>query len=330
MRCTMGCPAALGMSDAVAQGVRALPAARYLLAVSGGRDSMVLLHAFADCRYRTDIAAVATFDHGTGAAATRAARLVHREGERRELTVVSEKLVPRSGATESDWRRARWRFIRAWARELKATPVTAHTRDDQLETVVMRALRDPRNTSARGLAAMYAERRGPGVARPLLDVTREAVVAYAARHAVPFVEDPSNANRGHLRNRVRLDLLPALERVHPGFGEAMLRISRDAAAWRTSVEAVVDSLGTETLPGSAVVVDVERLRTMGVAALAAVVPAIAARAGVFLDWRGTERLVGFALTGRAGGRIPLSGGAEARRTARTLVVQGSPATDPLY
>jgi tRNA(Ile)-lysidine synthase len=318
------------MSDAVARAVRALPEARYLLAVSGGRDSMVLLHAFADAPARATIAAVATFDHGTGAAATRAAKLVQREGERLGLTVVTERLAPGGAATEADWRRARWRFIRAWARELDATPVTAHTRDDQLETVVIRALRDPRHTSARGLAAMYADGRGPHVARPLLDVTRAAVAAYAAKCVVPFVDDPSNGNRRYLRNRVRLDLLPALERAHPGFGEAMLRISADAARWRTGVEGAVDELGPEALPGGAVVLDAAQLRAMARPELVILLPAIAARAGVFLDWRGTERLAGFALTGRAGARIPLSGGAEARRTARTLVVQGSPAIDPLY
>ena len=70
----------------IARAIRALPAARYLLAVSGGRDSMVLLDAFA--RYRGDMVAVATFDHGTGPAAENAALLVELEGARRSIPVV--------------------------------------------------------------------------------------------------------------------------------------------------------------------------------------------------------------------------------------------------
>src|SRR5450755_2479128 len=134
----------------IADAIRALPAARYLLAVSGGRDSMVLLDAFA--RFRTDAVAAATFDHGTGAAATKAARLVEVEGSKRSIPVVSGSRANAAGSDETVWRAARWEFLTGWAQELSATVVTAHTRDDQLETVVMRILRDPRNTSARGLA----------------------------------------------------------------------------------------------------------------------------------------------------------------------------------
>jgi len=304
------------LAQTIAAAVRALPPARYLLAVSGGRDSMVLLDAFA--RFRTDAIAAATFDHGTGPAATKAARLVEREGTARSIPVVSGHRANAGDSGESEWRAARWEFLNGWSKELSARVVTAHTRDDQIETVMMRIMRDPRNTSARGLAAMYG--RSP-VARPMLEVGRAEIVAYAASGEVRFIEDPSNTSRAHFRNRVRLDLLPAFERACSGFGAELLALSRRAGVLRESVELLVDSLGLQNLPP--LIVPRAALSALGPAELAILWPAIAARAGVALDWRGTERLVAFTASAEPGRRIPLSGGAEVERTTTTFVVRAS-------
>ena len=283
---------------------------------------MVLLDAFTACR--SDAVAVGTFDHGTGPAAERAARLVETEGRRRSVAVLTGR--SESGQTgEAAWRAARWQFLTGWARELSATVVTAHTLDDQLETIVIRLLRDPRHTSPRGLAAMYAP---SPVARPLLGVRRSDITAYAVANGVPYVDDPSNLDRAYLRNRVRLDLLPVLEGTCPGFGAGLVELARRAAAWRESVERIVDTLGAQLLPP--LVVPLGPLRDLPSEALAVLWPAIAGRAGVVLDWRGTERLVAFTKTGKTGGRIPLSGGAEVERTASTLVLRAPGAEDTLY
>ncbi|MFI5310254.1 MAG: tRNA lysidine(34) synthetase TilS [Gemmatimonadales bacterium] len=324
----MKCDAKAGASwHGVAAAIASLPAARYLLAVSGGRDSMVLLDAFV--RERTDAIGVATFDHGTGAAATRAVRLVHREAARRGMRVVSVRCEG-GAATEEAWRTARWRFLRRAAAEQDATVVTAHTRDDQLETVVLRALRDPRHTGPRGLAAMYA---ASPIVRPLLGVSRDDVASYALARGVRFSDDPTNRSRAYLRNRVRLDLLPALERVQPGFGEWMLELSLRAARWRSAVEAIVDSLVVD-LPAmeaaGAVVIPATALTVLSPPCLAVIWPAIAGRAGIALDWRGTERLVGFTTQSKVGGEVPLSGGARVERTASTFVLRASRGAEPLY
>ena len=300
--------------ERIAGAIRGLPPARYLLAVSGGRDSMVLLDAFA--RFRLDAVAVATFDHGTGPAATKAARLVELEGTRRSIPVVSGRRADTSVSGEAAWRASRWEFLAGWAKELSAIVVTAHTRDDQLETVVMRVLRDPRNSSARGLAAMYS--RSP-VSRPLLDIRREEIGAYAAAYDVRYIDDPSNLDHAHLRNRVRLDLLPAFEQARPGFGDAMLKLARRAGEWRESVERIVDTLGVTLLPP--LVVPVGAIVKLPADAVAVLWPAIAARAGLALDWRGIERLVEFTKSAKPGRKIPLSGGAEVSRTASTFVVR---------
>lgn len=284
---------------------------------------MVMLDAFA--RFRADAVAVATFDHGTGDAATQAALLVELEGSRRSVRVVAGRSEARGPATEAAWRRARWDFLFGVAKELGAAVVTAHSRDDQLETVVIRVLRDPRHTSARGLAAMYA--RSP-VVRPLIDISRADIAAYARANEVRYVEDPSNLDRAYLRNRVRLDLLPAFERAVPGFGAGMMAVSRRAASWRESVERLVDSLGVTA--GTSLVVPADPLTQLTPDGLGVLWPAIAARARLTLDWRGTERLVAFTTAGRPGGRIPLSGGAEVERTRATFVVRAIAGGEALY
>jgi tRNA(Ile)-lysidine synthase len=212
-----------------------------VLAVSGGCDSMVLMYAVAAAMNgggSTDgrgAARVLTFDHGTGAAATAAARLVDREGTRLGFDVrVGSASMP--GANEAEWRAARWRFFRdaAWPGSRIAT---AHTCDDHLETVVMRAMR---GSGARGLAGLGAVSRD--VVRPLLGLSRGTVRAYGNSRDVPFVEDPSNTSRAYLRNRVRLDLLPAIARVRPRFAAEMRAVSERAGAWRVEVEALAQKV----------------------------------------------------------------------------------------
>ncbi|MBI1808975.1 MAG: hypothetical protein HYR75_03695, partial [Gemmatimonadetes bacterium] len=186
---------------------------------------------------------------------------------------------------------------------------------------------------AHGLAAMYAP---SAVARPLVDVPRARVAAYAASRGLPVADDPSNAGRAHLRNRVRLDLLPALERAHPGFGEEMLAVSRRAAAWRAGVEALVDRIvadGADPASGAdgrRAVVAAAALEGLPGEGLAILWPAIAGRAGVALDWRGTERLAAFTNDARSGQQVPLSGGVRVRRTATSFVLEAAPQADPLY
>ena len=289
------------VADEVARVVGGSP--RVVLAVSGGCDSMVLLHAAARVA-RPSIVAVATFDHGSGVAARRAVERVARAARALGLPVRRGKARARV-TDEAAWREARWEFLRAVARELDAAIATAHTRDDQVETVIIRVLR---GSGARGLACLYAR---ASVLRPLLGCTREAVLAYAAAHGVQWTEDPTNLSRAHLRNRVRLDLRPALERVRPGFSNEMLALARRSATLRAEVEGVVATQLAVRREGDALTVARAALLHYDANGLALLWPAIAARLGPALDRRGAARLVALTLEGRAGARIQLAGGYEA-------------------
>ncbi|GLC26447.1 tRNA lysidine(34) synthetase TilS [Roseisolibacter agri] len=282
---------------------------RVVLAVSGGRDSMVLLDA-ACAVARERLAGVAVFDHGTGPHARAAVRRVRRAAARHGLpVVVGRAALPDAG--EAVWREARWRFLRRAARRLGADAVaTAHTRDDQVETVAMRVLR---GAGPRGLAGLLATRQG--VVRPLLAVGAARVAAYAHARGLRWVEDPSNASRRFLRNRLRHELLPALEAARPGTRRLLLALGREAAAWRAEAEALAESVAVTRAADGALHVALPLLAGYDAEGLAVLWPALAARGGVRLDRRGTARLVAFTIRVAAeatavGAGIPLAGGIE--------------------
>jgi tRNA(Ile)-lysidine synthase len=141
--------------------------AHAVLAVSGGLDSMVLLTAASrlPARARRNVL-VATFDHGTGKAAGRAAALVAREAFRSGFLCVTGR-ASTIGTREEEWRRGRWAFLQQVADKRDSSVVTAHNLDDQIETVFMRILRD---AGPRGLAGLYAESE---IVRPFLNISRD-------------------------------------------------------------------------------------------------------------------------------------------------------------
>ena len=313
---------------------------------------MVLLDAFLEHRPEA-VAAVATFDHGSGASAAEAVELVVGVCLRRSVPVVAGKiaadagrmavggarLAVRSGPladgcertadgvqrkaysfssvrpTEATWRAERWRFLRAVAEEHRATIVTAHTLDDQAETVAMRILR---GASARGLAAMAV--RTAGVARPLLGVPRLAIAEYAAARGVAFLDDPSNTNSRHLRNRLRVDFMRAASAVRPGFVAELCAIGDRAASWRRALAELVDGLEVQVV-GQSLVVAASALDDIDAAGRAVLWPELAGRVGLTMDRRGVARAAAWSITALAGQGIPLSGGASIERTARTFVIR---------
>jgi tRNA(Ile)-lysidine synthase len=305
---------ALG-DPAVAVGVSLRRAGRVVLAVSGGRDSMALLHA-AVRTAPTCIALVATYDHGTGVAATAGAELVTQEAARNGLP--SRQGVAEAGgaASESAWREQRWGFLRSCAADVDARAiVTAHTRDDQIETVVMRILR---HAGARGLAALDVD---GDVARPWLHTGRADVAQYAASWGVPHVDDPSNRSRAFLRNRIRLDLLPALRVANPRIDDELLAFAAQAASWRRRLERLVTTAHPLRVDSDGVSVDALELGDYDLPSLAVLWQVLAAGAGVTLDRRGTAQLAAFTRTAKIGAVTQVSGGFEVQRSRFSLVVR---------
>jgi len=209
------------------------PGDRVMVAVSGGPDSMALLHALWEARARLGITLeVVGVDHGLRPEAARELDLVGARAEaldlpfvRLEVDVARER---RSGVSLQDAaRRARLGALATLAAARGARRVAlGHQADDQAETVLFRILR---GTGLPGLSGIPYQ-RDPFV-RPLLDLRRAEILRYLRRRSIPFVEDPSNADLRYARARIRHRILPLLAEENPRVSEALVAL---AAAARTS------------------------------------------------------------------------------------------------
>jgi tRNA(Ile)-lysidine synthase len=122
-------------------------------------------------------------------------------------------------------RKLRYQYLFTLADEVRADRIaTGHTRDDQIETVMMRILR---GTGTRGLTGIPL-RRGRLI-RPLLGLAHLQLVNYCRDHHIPFVEDPLNRDKRFTRNWLRFELLPSIRKYYPSVGDNLLRLSRNAA-----------------------------------------------------------------------------------------------------
>lgn len=208
------------------------PGTRLLLAVSGGNDSLVLLHVFSQLRETLDLQLhVASLDHGLrGAAGAADAQFVR---EQCELLGVEVTLGAARGLQgEADARRARYDFLAETALQTAARHVlTAHHADDQAETVLLNLLR---GCGLRGLAGMQAVSPLPGhprlaLLRPFLKEMRSGLQAWCRSHGLQPRQDASNNDRRLRRNRLRHEVIPALRDFNPRVEQALQRLSGSVA-----------------------------------------------------------------------------------------------------
>lgn len=177
----------------------------YAVAVSGGVDSMVLLHALwreNQTRQQWRLV-VAHLDHGMRPDSAEDRRLVETAAQRLKLPFIYEEARLGAGASEAAARTARYGFLKRVQQERGARAiVTAHHEDDVLETAVINLLR---GSGRKGLTSL-ANRSG--VERPLLHVSKQAIIADAEKYKLEWREDSTNADTDYLRNYVRHELLP--------------------------------------------------------------------------------------------------------------------------
>ncbi|MBN2233259.1 MAG: tRNA lysidine(34) synthetase TilS [Deltaproteobacteria bacterium] len=223
------------------------PAVPLLAAVSGGGDSMAMLRALLMLRRRRTFSlGVVHFNHRLRgedadaderfvAAVCREAGIPLSVGQWRERGGTATGRVPEDSA-----RQARYAFFsRCLARCPESLILTAHTASDQAETMVMNLLR---GTGLRGLKGIPG-RRGR-IVRPLLDVSRERLAAWADRHRVAYRDDATNADPAYTRNRIRRRVMPVLREAadDPRLDE---HLAATAVTLAADLE-VLDGLADET------------------------------------------------------------------------------------
>ncbi|HEY3061721.1 MAG TPA: tRNA lysidine(34) synthetase TilS [Chloroflexota bacterium] len=235
------------------------PGTRLVVAFSGGQDSTTLLHGLRG--FDLDLIAVHV-DHAlrpeSASDAQRVLELGVQIGVPGHVLRVDVPAYRRRQSVQAAARAARYQALAAAVTQLDARALLmAHTADDQAETLLLNLMR---GTGLKGLAGMRLDdtidprQLGPAVpevgalpesvrvARPLLRIARATTLDYCVEAGLSFVADPSNQSRAYTRNRVRLDVLPMLERFNPAIREVLARTADLAADDEAALDEVVSAV----------------------------------------------------------------------------------------
>ncbi len=209
---------------------------RTLALVSGGADSVCLMHLLSDLG--CGALGVLTVDHGVRRESAQEADAVAEAAARLGLPVWVERLALVPGAALQERARdGRLAAARRIADEHSFDRIaTGHTASDQAETVLFRIARGTGRTGALGMAPVAGH-----LVRPLLCVTADETRAWCQTRGLAVVEDPSNADGQFTRARVRHGLLPALDTVHPGAGLAVARFAEQLRDEAEVLDVLVDA-----------------------------------------------------------------------------------------
>jgi tRNA(Ile)-lysidine synthase len=303
---------------------------RVAVAVSGGADSVALLRVLLELRQELGIVLfVAHFHHQIrGAEADADRQFVSGLAQQFQLELHSgSQDVPAYArvqrlSLETAARELRHRWFAELVEKGHAGKVaTAHTLDDQAETVLMRILR---GTGVRGLAGISPEHKEKHLVRPLLGTTRHAVEAYLNALGQPWRNDSSNLDLGHTRNRVRHTLLPLLEKdFNPAIRQTLADLAEVARAedeyWRREIASLLPRLVRHGRPtrsgrsatGSAsqtLALDLEALRGLPEAIQRMVLQQTAEQLGVVLEFKHIQQLMQLARQAKPTRQVSFPGG----------------------
>jgi tRNA(Ile)-lysidine synthase len=327
------------------------PGLRLAVGLSGGADSVALVRVLAERSGELGLVLhAAHLHHGLRGeeadadlafARDLAARLGLPFHEAR-VDVAAEALAdPESGKAGETIEEAARRLRYGWFRQLMASGeveavATAHTQDDQAETVLAKFLRGAWTEGFSGIHPVVEFPEGR-ILRPLLATTRGQIEAYLGALGQGWREDSSNRHLTFTRNRIRHELLPQLEGWNPRLREhlaQMAELARDEESWW---QAELDRLAPQMLlpgrpvrgggraAGEELALDVTRLATLAPALQRRLLRYSAERLGAAPDFPATEALRALALDGRAGQKLELAQGLRAERTHRELRLSGSAA-----
>jgi len=336
------------------------PGMRLAVGLSGGADSVALRCALADRAGDSGLVLhAAHLHHGLRGEEADADLEFSRELARRLGTPFHEALVDTAAearrgrrtaaqpsaddlpadSIEGTARRLRYAWFRQLQQEVPLDAVaTAHTFDDQAETVLAKFLR---GAWTEGLSGIHPKLEGPErgqVIRPLLHVSRAEIEAYLNARKQPWREDSSNRHLTFTRNRIRHELLPQLETWNPRLREHLAQMAELARAeeswWKSEVPRVAAEIilrgrpvrggGRAATEAEGITLDIARFAAEPVAVQRRVLRYAAAQLDWAIDFEATEALRNLAAMGKAGQKLELAGGLRAERTHRELRLSRRP------
>lgn len=278
-----------------------------VIAVSGGPDSLALLYLMRDAASSWELI-VAHVDHGIHPDSAAVAAEVRHAASELGLPFELVTLALGPGTSETAAREARYRWLRDLARARKAWLFTAHHRDDQVETVLMRVLKGSGPAGLAGIAPVSGR-----LVRPLLPFGREEIRGWIASRGVKGWEDPANHDPKHLRSWLRTELIPSARLHVPAIDQRLIGLAEQAATDRAAWDFVVDLLGIAVEgDGEGFLFEPRALEGKPHALVSSVVQAIARRHGLVVGARGAARVARLIASSQSGRRVDLTGGWEAR------------------
>jgi tRNA(Ile)-lysidine synthase len=319
------------------------PGQRIGVAVSGGADSVALLRCLLEERHKLGIVlSVVHVHHGIREASEEEAAFVatlaatyglpfhlHRTDAVSAAAALHETL-------EEAARNLRYAFFRQLIADEQIDAVaTAHTLDDQAETVLHKLLRGAWTEGLSGIHPVVTVEKG-SILRPFLENTRAAIEEWLRQLKQPWREDASNQDLAHTRNRIRLQLLPLLRTFNPQIAAQLARLATvsvdEEAYWQGELNRLLPLL---LLPGKpvrgggrsssthpeaeTVAMEHVRLRDLHPAAARRVLRAAARRMGARLSFEHTEQLLAMAQAeGGRGAKFDLPGGISVERSLREI------------
>ena len=334
------------------------PGLRLGVAVSGGADSVALLLALLARREALGLVlSVVHVHHGLrGVEADHDRDFVQSLAAAHGLPLhfrqvdVPSRVQQNNETVEEAARHLRYAFFHDLLEDRQLDAVaTAHTFDDQAETVLQKLLRGAWTEGLGGISPVVKHGHG-SILRPLLNTTRVEVDAFLKAIGQPWCEDSTNQDTAYTRNRVRHELLPVLREYNPKISGQLARvasIARDEEAyWQREMARIAPAL---VLPGkpvrgggrsssthpeeASIAVELERLRTFPPAVQRRLLRWFVQQIGCTLDFEQTESLLELAVNTAAGARrLEINGQVYAQRTAREMqfIRQASaPATSSL-
>lgn len=316
-----------------------VPGDRVSVAVSGGADSVALLRVLLELRQELGaVLTMAHFNHKIrGEEADADERFVNNLAQKFDLEFYSGSADAPAYARqkkmslETAARELRHSWFAQLVREKQTDKIaTAHTQDDQVETVLMRILR---GTGTRGLAGISPYQRQKSLIRPLLAIARAEIEGYLGGLGQLWREDSSNKDLHHARNRVRHELLPSLQRdYNPAIRQLLADLAEVARGeeeyWEKEMEDLTARLiragkpsrsGRSNREQPTIALDLSNMKSLPLAAQRRLLRAMGEKLGVTLEFKHVQELLNFAHK-PSGKELQFPGGLVAQRSLRELQI----------